>query len=160
MRLLAILILFMCSVKSSGNGVVRSISLALTPLLCCLPFSHLRQRCIEVADVPLRAHPALRTNDTLQIIADELEELVGLAGRASNPHPAFRSHDLSHPPDTSVWDADAITDLEWFTLYNVLNSRFTALRSKFSGSNLPPIHSFKSRWSGCFGSAIASRKSA
>jgi hypothetical protein len=24
----------------------------------------------------------------------------------------MRSHDLSHPPDTSVWDADAITDLE------------------------------------------------
>src|SRR5271165_4726051 len=115
--MLAILIFFICSVKSSGNGVVRSISLALTPLLCCLPFSHLRQGSIEVADVPLRAHPTLRTIDTLQIIADELEELVRLAGRASNPHPAMRSHDLSHPPDASIWHADAITDLEWFTHY-------------------------------------------
>ncbi len=158
--MLAILIFLMCSVKSGGNGVVRSISLALTALLCCLPFSHLRQRGIKVADVTLWAHPSLRTNDTLQSIADELEELVGLAGRASDPHPAMRSHYLSHPPDPSVWDADAITDLEWFTLYNVLNSRFTALRSNFSGSNLPPIHSFISRCSGCFGSAIASRKSA
>jgi hypothetical protein len=110
--MLAILIFFIYSVKSSGRGVVCSISLALSALLCCLPFSHLRQRGINVADVALRAHPALRTNDTLQIIADELEELVGLAGRASNPHPAFRSHDLSHPPDASVWDANAITDLE------------------------------------------------
>ena len=160
MRLLAILIFFMCSVKSSGRGVVRSISLALTPLHCCLPFSHLRQRGINVANVALWAHPALRTNDTLQIIADELEELVRLAGRASNPHPAMRSHYLSHTPDPSIWDANAITDLERFTLYNVLNSRFTALRSNFSGSNLPPIHSFMSRCSGCFGSAIASRKSA
>src|SRR5271165_1817523 len=126
--MLAILIFFICSVKSSGNGVVRSISLALSALLCCLPLSHLRQGSIEVAGVPLRAHPALRTIDTLQIIADELEELMGLAGRASNPHPAFRSHDLSHTPDPSVWDADAITDVEWFTHYNVLNSRFTALR--------------------------------
>ena len=158
--MLAILIFFICSVKSSGNGVVRSISLALTPLLCCLPFSHLRQGSIEVADVALWAHPALRAIDTLQIIADELEELVGLAGRASNPHLAMRSRGFSHTPDPSIWDANAITDLEWFTLYNVLNSRFTALRSNFSGSNLPPIHSFISRCSGCFGSAIASRKSA
>jgi hypothetical protein len=37
---------------------------------------------------------------------------VGLASRASDPHLAMRSHDLSHSPDTSVWDADAITDLE------------------------------------------------
>src|SRR5208337_3853543 len=136
--MLAILIFFMCSVKSSGRGVVRSISLALSALLCCFPFSHLRQRGFKVADVALWAHPALRTDDTLQIIADELEELVRLAGRASNPHPAMRSHYLSHPPDPSVWDANAITDLEWFTLYNVLNSRFTALRSTFSGSNLRP----------------------
>src|SRR5271157_1606886 len=107
--MLAILIFFICSVKSSGRGVVCPISLALT-------FSHLRQRGIKVANVALWAHLSLRTDDTLQIIADELEELVRLAGRASNPHPAFRSHDLSHPPDTSVWDADAITDLEWFTL--------------------------------------------
>ena len=40
------------------------------------------------------------------------------------------------------------------------NSRFTASTENFSGSNLPPIHSFMSRWSGCFGSAIAFRKSA
>src|SRR5271157_690905 len=112
MRLLAILIFFICSVKSSGRGVVCSISLALTPLLCCLPFSHLRQGSIEVADVTLWAHPALRTIDTLQIIADELEKIVGLAGHASNPHPAMRSHYLSHPPNTSVWNADAITDVE------------------------------------------------
>src|SRR5271166_4840672 len=158
--MLAILIFFMCSVKSSGRGIVCPISLALSALLCCFPFSHLRQRGIEVADVLLRAHPALRTIDTLQIIADELEELVRLASRASDPHLAFRSHDLSHPPDASIWHADAITDLEWFTHYNVLNSRFTALRSNFSGSNLPPIHSFNSRCSGCFGFAIASRKSA
>jgi len=158
--MLAILIFFMCSVKSGGNGVVRSISLALTALLCCLPFSHLRQRGIKVADVALWAHPALRTIDTLQIIADELEELVGLAGRASDPHLAMWSRGFSHTPDPSVWDADAITDLEWFTHYNVLNSRFTLSTENFSGSNLPPIHSFISRWSGCFGSAIASRKSA
>src|SRR5271166_1736117 len=158
--LLAILIFFMCSVKSGGNGVVCSISLALSALLCCFPFSHLRQRGINVADVTLWAHPSLRTNDTLQIITDELEELVRLAGRASDPHLAMRSRGFSHTPDPSVWDANAITDLEWFTHYNVLNSRFTALRSNFSGSNLPPIHSFISRCSGCFGSAIASRKSA
>ena len=100
------------SVKSGGAGVVCSISLDLTPLLCCLPFSHLCQGRIEVADVVLRSHPTLGTIDPLQIIGDELEELVGLASRASDPHLAMRSHDLSHPPDTSVWDADAITDLE------------------------------------------------
>ena len=76
--MLAILIFFICSVKSSGRGVVCSISLALT-------FSHLRQGSIEVADVALWAHPALRTIDTLQIIADELEELVRLAGREVSP---------------------------------------------------------------------------
>ena len=53
-----------------------------------------------------------------------------LAGRASDPHCAFRFYNLSHPPDTPVWDADAITDLEWFTHYNVLKSRFTALSRK------------------------------
>jgi hypothetical protein len=110
--MLAILIFFICSVKSSGRGVVCPISLALTPLLCCFPFSHLRQRGINVADVTLWAHPALRTDDTLQIIADELEKIVGLAGHASNPHPAMRSHYLSHTPDPSIWDANAITDLE------------------------------------------------
>jgi hypothetical protein len=110
--MLAILIFFMCSVKSSGNGVVCSISLALSALLCRFPFSHLRQGSIEVAGVPLRAHPALRTIDTLQIIADKLEELVGLAGRASNPHPPMRSRGFSHTPDPSIWDANAITDLE------------------------------------------------
>src|SRR5271157_6275510 len=40
------------------------------------------------------------------------------------------------------------------------NSRFTGSTENFSGSNLPPIHSFMSRWSGCFGSAITFRKSA
>jgi hypothetical protein len=110
--MLAILIFFICSVKSSGRGVVCSISLALSALLCCFPSSHLRQRGINVADVALWAHPALRTIDTLQIIADELEELVGLVGRASNPHLAMRSRGFSHTPDTSVWDANAITDLE------------------------------------------------
>jgi hypothetical protein len=105
-------ILFICSVKSSGRGVVCSISLALTALLCCLPFSHLRQRGIKVADVTLWAHPSLRTNDTLQIIADELEELVRLAGRASDPHLAMRSRGFSHTPDASIWHANAITDLE------------------------------------------------
>src|SRR5271157_5187798 len=152
--MLAILIFFVCSVKS-GDGVVCSISLALTPLLCCLPFSHLRQGSIEVADVPLRAHPALRTNDPLQIIGDELEELMRLAGRASYPHRAFRFYDLSHPSDTSVWDADAITDLEWITHYNLLNSRFTAL-----GSNFPSTHRSISSWLSCYGSAMALRKSA
>jgi hypothetical protein len=112
MHLLAILIFFICSVKSSGRGVVCSISLALSALLCCFPFSHLRQGSIKVADVPLRAHPSLRTNDTLQIIADELEELVRLANRASDPHPAMRSRGFSHTPDPSIWDANAITDLE------------------------------------------------
>jgi len=131
--MLAILILFSCSLKSGGNGVSCSISLALTRLLHRLPFSHLRQRVIKVADVPLRAHPPLRTIDTLQIIADELEELVRLAGRASDPHLAVRSRDFSHTPDTSVRDADAFTDLEWSTHYNVLNSRFAALRSNVSG---------------------------
>ena len=106
MRLLAILIFFICSVKSSGNGVVRSISLALTALLCCLPFSHLRQRGIKVADVTLWAHPSLRTNDTLQIITDELEELVRLAGRASDPHLAsIRSAEPSLP-GVVVWPPD------------------------------------------------------
>ena len=52
---------------------------------------------------------------------------MGLAGRASNPHPAMRSHGFSHPPDASMWHADAITDLEWFTLYNVLNSQVHGL---------------------------------
>src|SRR5262249_41547583 len=115
---------------------------------------------IEVADVALRAHPTLGTIDPLQIIGDELEEPVGLARRASDPHLAMRSHDLSHPPDTSVWDADAITDLEWFTHHSFLNSRFTPLRSIFSGSTPPPTHSNISSWLSCFGSAIASRKSA
>ena len=103
---------FISSVKTGGNGVVCSTSLDLTPLLCCLPFSHLCQGRIEVADVALRAHPTLGTIDPLQIIGDELEELVGLASRASDPQLVMRFHDLSHPPDTSVWDADAITDLE------------------------------------------------
>jgi len=48
----------------------------------------------------------------------------------------------------------------WFAHYNLLNSRFTALRSNFSGSNFPPIQSFMSRWLSCFGSLIAARKSA
>src|SRR5271157_2888067 len=145
MRLLAILIFFICSVKSSGRGVVCSISLALTTLLCCLPFSHLRQGSIEVADVALWAHPALRTIDTLQIIADELEELVGLAGRASNSHTAMRFHGFSHPPDASIWHADAITDLEWITHYIFLNSRFTLSTENFSRSNFPDRHGF---WGG------------
>jgi len=67
---------------------------------------------MEVPDVALRAHPALGTIDPLQIISDDGEELVGLASRTSDPHLAMRSLDLSHPPDTSVWDGDAITDLE------------------------------------------------
>src|SRR5271166_1912261 len=123
--MLAILIFFICSVKSSGRGVVCSISLALSALLCCFPFSHLRQRGINAADVPLRAHPALRTIDTLQIIADELEELVGLAGRESDPHLAMRSRGFSHTPDPSVWDADAITALNGspITMFSTHGSR-------------------------------------
>jgi hypothetical protein len=46
------------------------------------------------------------------MIGEDLEELMGLAGRAPDPHPAFRSGDLSHPPDPTVRDADAIPDLE------------------------------------------------
>jgi hypothetical protein len=139
--MLAILIFLICSVKSGCNGVVCSISLALKSLLCCFSFSHLRQSSIKVAGVSLRAHPALRTIDTLQIIADELEELVRLAGRASDTHIAMWSRGFSHTPDTSIRDADAITDLEWFTHYNVLNSRVTSSTENFSGSNSPSTHS-------------------
>jgi hypothetical protein len=67
----------------------------------------LSQRRLMLADVPRQTHPALRTIDTLQIVADELEELVGLASRASDPHLAMRSRDVSHTPDTSVRNADA-----------------------------------------------------
>ena len=52
---------------------------------------------------------------------------------------------------------DQAVDLNHLKFFN---SRFTASTENFSGSNLPPIHSFMSRWSGCFGSAIAFRKSA
>jgi hypothetical protein len=146
LRLRAIMVSVIRSVKCGGNGLVCSTSLALTPLLRRLPSSHLRQGRIEVADVALRAHPALRTIDPLQVSGDELEELMRLAGRASDPHPASRSDDLSHPSDSTVRDADAITDLELFTHYNLLNPRFTALRSNFSGSNLPSFHPLISAW--------------
>jgi hypothetical protein len=73
LRLRAIMVFVISSVKSGGNGVVCSTSLALTPLLCCLPFPHLRQGRIEVAEVALRAHPTLRTIDSLQIVGEDLE---------------------------------------------------------------------------------------
>jgi hypothetical protein len=111
LRLRAIMFVVICSFKS-GTRVVCSISLALTTLLCCLPFSHLCQGRMEAAEVALRAHPTLGTIDPLQIVGDELEELVDSARRASDPQLAMQSHDISHPPDTSVCDADAITDLE------------------------------------------------
>jgi hypothetical protein len=100
-----------------------------------ISFSHLLQVRIEVADGPSPpCSSALGTIDPLQIIGDEFGRNWWVSRwSCADPHPAVRSHDLCRTARYVRRDSDAIADLERFTHYNLLNSRFRALRVELLG---------------------------
>jgi hypothetical protein len=97
---------------NSGIGLLSARAFSRRPNLSVGPLavSYFRQSRLEIAPVTVRAHPAFRARDTLQLSSFDHQELVGLACSPEYSNAIFPALNGADATYSAVPNPNAITD--------------------------------------------------